>query len=278
MNPTNLSAPIFVLKRQAKALILERDIPLNEALDVIAQREGAVSWSMLAQRSADLLPRRLQDLYGYLNPGDLVLIGSRPGAGKTLLACRVMEQAIKAGANAGFYSLAEPVEPLRERIAAHGVVADGDAKGCWLDCSDDICAEYIEQTSAERLRVGSILVIDYLQMLDERRAHAPLQDQVEALSAFAKRSGCIVLFLCQLDRAVHERRTKPPSVADIRLPNPLDLGLFNKIVFLNRSAQHDDGVELHFAEHVEAKFAARVVANSAKAYHIEDWEASTQDR
>ena len=277
MNPINLSAPVFVLKRQAKAIKLEQNIPLSEALDLVAQREGMTSWSMLAQRSADLLPKRLQDLYGYLNPGDLVLVGARPGMGKTLLACRLIEQAMAAGATAGLYSLVEPLEAMLARLTAHEIATDDPA--CWVDCSDEINAKHIEETATEQVVPGSILVIDYLQMLDERRTNPPLQMQIEALKNFAKRTQCVVLFLCQLDRTVEARRSEPPTLADIRLPNPLDLGLFNKILFLNRAAERKDGVELRFADQDSAKVSARLVAMSqteafsargVPAYRIED--------
>ena len=78
-----LSAPIYILKQQAKALSRKEKIPLHQALDRIASREGFSAWSLLAAKwssdepSATLLAR--------LRPGELVLLGGRPGQGKTLL-------------------------------------------------------------------------------------------------------------------------------------------------------------------------------------------------
>ena len=43
----NLSAPINELKRKAKLLRRSEDIPLNQALNRIAQEEGYTSWSLL---------------------------------------------------------------------------------------------------------------------------------------------------------------------------------------------------------------------------------------
>ena len=42
-----LSAPIFILKQQAKSLAREDKIPLNQALKGIARREGFSDWSLL---------------------------------------------------------------------------------------------------------------------------------------------------------------------------------------------------------------------------------------
>jgi hypothetical protein len=46
-----LSAPIPILKSQAKRLAKEEGIPLSEALNCVAQREGFNSWSLLAKKS-----------------------------------------------------------------------------------------------------------------------------------------------------------------------------------------------------------------------------------
>ncbi len=77
-------------------------------------------------------------------------------------------------------------------------------------------------------------MIDYLQVLDERRVNPPLQNQLESLRLFANETGCIILFIAQLCRGVDERPNEPPTENDIRLPNPLDLRLFNKLMFLYR--------------------------------------------
>ena len=81
-----LSAPIYVLKSQAKELKRTKQITMVEALNQIAQREGFSSWSLLQSKAKDLYPRVREDILGYLNPGDLFLIASRPGLGKTTLA------------------------------------------------------------------------------------------------------------------------------------------------------------------------------------------------
>lgn len=48
----SLSAPIYVLKRKAKLLSREANIPLNQALNRIAKNEGFESWSFLIHRTA----------------------------------------------------------------------------------------------------------------------------------------------------------------------------------------------------------------------------------
>lgn len=61
-----LSAPIFQLKRRAKLMARNNNIPLNEALDQVAQDERFAKWSLLsASMSSGLLSEtvltRLED-------------------------------------------------------------------------------------------------------------------------------------------------------------------------------------------------------------------------
>lgn len=52
------------------------------------------------------------------------------------------------------------------------------------------------------------------------------------LRAFARARGLTVAFLSQIDRRYDPTVKALPDLEDIRLPNPLDLGLFDKACFL----------------------------------------------
>jgi len=85
-------------------------------------------------------------------------------------------------------------------------------------------------------------VIDYLQLLDQKRSTPTLQDQVSDLARFASARGVIIVFVCQIERAFEAVNAPLPGPADIRLPNPLDLSLFSRAWFLHRGVlrSHDD--------------------------------------
>lgn len=101
-----------------------------------------------------------------------------------------------------------------------------------FDASDAISAEYI-MARVSTMPAGTVVVIDYLQLLDQRRENRELMVQVRVLKAFAKERGIIVVFLSQIDRAFDSSAGACPSLDDVRLPNPLDLKLFNKACFLH---------------------------------------------
>ncbi|WP_354084051.1 DNA helicase [Bradyrhizobium sp. S3.3.6] len=227
-----LSAPIYHLKRQAKRLSREEGIPLHAALDRIAATEGFSAWSMLAAKAAAVTPANR--LFPQFKPGDLVLVGARPGQGKTLMSLELAVEAMKSGSRAAFFSLEYTEKDVLDRLRAIGVEPVEFDKLFEVDCSDAISADYIVKQMAAVPR-GTVVVIDYLQLLDQRRENPDLTVQVRALKSFARDKGLIVVFISQIDRS-YDPSVKPcPDLSDVRLPNPLDLTLFDKMCFMNNS-------------------------------------------
>ena len=88
-----LSAPVYQLKRQAKSISREEGIALHKALDRVALAEGFRNWSLLAAHLSANSPSKA--LLDRLRPGDLVLLGARPGQGKTMLSLELIVEAMK---------------------------------------------------------------------------------------------------------------------------------------------------------------------------------------
>ncbi|MBB3018872.1 replicative DNA helicase [Microvirga lupini] len=225
-----LSAPIYLLKRRAKRLAREQDIPLNEALDRIALQEGCKTWSLLASRHAAITP--VGKLFGRLAPGDLVLIGARPGQGKTLMSLELAVEAMRSGSRSVFFTLEYTEKDIRDRFRTIGWDLDHFDGLFSFDCSDTINADHIMRTLTSAPR-GTLAVVDYLQLLDQKRENPPLADQVRALKTFALGRELVIVFVSQIDRSYDPSKKPYPDMHDIRLPNPLDLELFSKACFLN---------------------------------------------
>lgn len=225
-----LSFPIYRLKRNARLLAREEGIALNEALDRVARMEGFQAWSLLAKRHADQKPAAR--VLSWLVPGDLVLVGARPNNGKTFLTLELIVEAAREGRCSAFFSLDFSETDVTGWLdtLTPGWRSVGGA--VTIDTSDGICAEYI----VDRLREsppGSVAVIDYLQLLDQKRSHPEVSDQVRTLKNFAEASGQIIVMISQIDRSFDPGTTPLPGLADVRLPNPLDLTLFSKNCFLH---------------------------------------------
>jgi replicative DNA helicase len=227
-----LSAPIYHLKRKAKRLSREEGIPLHDALDRIATTEGFSAWSLLAAKAAALTPANR--LFPQFQPGDLVLVGARPGQGKTLMSLELAVEAMKSGHRAAFFSLEYTEKDVLDHLRAVGAEPAQFPGLFEVDCSDAISADYVVKQMAAAPR-GTVVVIDYLQLLDQRRENPDLLVQVRALKSFARDKGLIVVFISQIDRS-YDPAIKPcPDLGDVRLPNPLDLTLFDKTCFINNA-------------------------------------------
>lgn len=225
-----LSAPIYHLKRRARTLSREEGIPLNQALDSIARQEGFKSWSLLAAGAAAATPS--SELLARLKPGDLALLGARPGHGKTMMGLKLIVDALKLGRRGVFFTLEYNETDIVSRFkTVGGDIAVFDDR-FEFDNSDAINADYIMARLASA-QPGTVVVIDYLQLLDQKRSNPELTVQVQALKAFARDTGMIIVFISQIDRS-YDAVAKPcPDLDDVRLPNPLDLSLFDKSCFIN---------------------------------------------
>ena len=225
-----LSQPIHRLKRRARLLSRREGIPLHAALDRVAREEGFSAWSMLAARSVAGSPGRAK--LSQLSEGDLLLLGGRPGQGKTLLSLDLVVQAVTVGRTAVFFTLEYNHADVLRCVAAIDGDPESFATKVRIDTSDDINADYIISQLQSATR-GTLVIVDYLQILDQKRKNPTLNEQVTALKSFAQERGLVFIFLSQIHRNFDGGESGVPRLADVRLPNPLDLTLFSKTCFVH---------------------------------------------
>ena len=221
-----LSAPIYVLKQRARALSRRLDIPLNQALDRIAQTEGYDRWSLLTARNP-----KVERLLDALTPGDLTILAARPRQGKTMLCLDLLVRTIRAGGRGAFFTLAYSPSELEDRVAAL-----------------DLDPPMLERLTAESLvgltagdvirglrdePRGTIAIVDYLQGLGPDAERPALRNQVEALRRFAAASGVIIVVISQVDPSYDQAGRSLPTLRDLHLPDPVDLDDFSKACFLH---------------------------------------------
>lgn len=225
-----LSAPLYRLRRDARRLAREASIPLHEALDRVAGAQGFACWSLLVARHAAAKPA--ERLHAWLEPGDLLLIGARPGQGKTRLGLELASLAAWRGSRAVFFTLEWDARTVVERLRALGADLAALAPCFKIDDSPAISAGHIVARLADAPR-GTLAVVDYLQILDQKRSNPDLAAQISQLAAFARSRGVTLAFISQIDRGFDPAAKPLPDIGDVRLPNPLDLTLFGKTCFLH---------------------------------------------
>lgn len=232
-----LSAPVHQLKRRAKALARNENIPHHAALDRVAAGEGFATWSLLLRKASGGAQART--LLEALEPGDLVLIGARPGHGKTLFSLQLAAHAAARGRRSVFFSLEYTAADVAGRLRALGVEPGSLGNAFLFDGSDRIDAGYIAQRLSAEPQ-GTLGIVDYMQLLDRRRDGPDLAAQIGRLKTCARERGHVIALLSQIDRSYDPRRSPVPGLGDVRLANPLELSVFTKACFM-----HDGQMRLH---------------------------------
>jgi len=225
-----LSHPIFRLKRSARLKARQTGIPLSQALDELAAGEGFRSWSHLASAWRSRGPAEV--LLDRFRPGSLVLLAARPGQGKTMLGLEIAATAARSGRIGSFFSSECSETDVHRKLVESGFEGSGEGGGPVVDLSDCVCARHI-MSRLQNMSQGAIVVIDYLQVMDQDRREPPLGKQVGDLKRFAGDRGHTLVFLSQVHRSFDPREKLLPDFEDLRTTNPLNLSMFDAGCFLH---------------------------------------------
>jgi replicative DNA helicase len=256
-----------------------------ESMRTIAQRAmGLLDDIRAAKGGLTGIPTGFLDLdaltHGF-QPGTLVVLGARPGVGKSSLATNIAQNAASRGHVVGMFSLEMPKEELffrqvaaTARIDSHrlqgGYLSDGDwvrivqamneisESSVHLDETPAISMMTV-RSRARRLKTEhglKFLIIDYLQLMGtpdgyETRALA-ISLITGALKALAKDLKIPILLLSQLNReSVKGEKPRRPQLSDLRDSGSIEQDA-DIVMFLHRSDAKDDDAdvtELMIAKH-----------------------------
>lgn len=192
---------------------------------------------------------------GGMMTGQLILLGGRPGMGKTAVALTVARRTAEAGHGVLFISREMPVEQLMMRIVADMLFEAGsratldDVLNGRLSVEDYRLATVIraridrwplvfeEPATLNANRIGPLIrrhqremqqrgiklgvtVVDYLGLLDPPTKRSNREQEMGDISRemknVARAAGITVLALAQLNRGVEQREDKRPLLSDLR--------------------------------------------------------------
>ena len=270
--------------RQGKALKgLER---LNEVLfETFERLDRLNSPDKDLYRGIPTGIRELDNTITGLNRSDLVIIGARPGMGKTSFALNIARHAaITAGKRVAFFSLEMSKEQLASRIISTEALVSGTklrtgdlTEGEWtrLVEAGDILSKadlYLDDSpgitvpemkaKVRRLKDVDLVIIDYLQLMNSaKRIDNRVQEISEitrSLKIMAKELNIPVVTLAQLARAGEKRQEHRPVLSDLRDSGSIEqdadivLFLYRDAYYANESASPED-VDKNKAEVIVAK-------------------------
>ena len=222
-------------------------------------------------------PRVDECLLG-LRPGQMVVLGARPGVGKTSFALNLAVNAARNGAAVAFFSLEmSKVEIAQRLLAAEARVSLQDIRSArirndqWtpilqatnelsmLDIMiDDTPGTTVTEIRAKARRILrgkelGLVIIDYLQLISPpaggRRSdnrQTEVSEMSRGIKIMAKDLGVPVVALSQLSRASEQRssggpggRAKRPQLTDLRESGAIEQDA-DIVCFLDRSMSEDE--------------------------------------
>ena len=217
---------------------------LGEAINLHSERSDFIPMC----DGIDNYIRKLDDKPEYINtglraldnnlhlvPGNFVVIGGRPSAGKTALSLQLACEIAKNGRKVAYFSLETDPDTLYARIIANqlGVplhtVKNKTVSIDELDRLADVKKYPLFVRSAAGKSVGwirtqsirmqaKVVFIDYLQLIHQAGAkdrYSAVTEISMALHEFAQSTGTLVVALAQLNRET-ARAGIPPTAADLR--------------------------------------------------------------
>lgn len=173
---------------------------------------------------------------------ELVILGGRPGSGKTTLAVNIACNVARKHRKVLFFSLEMSGVELHERLVTSlanikpSLGIDVESAQKIIEISERVKNElpltvddrasltvediYIEVKKAKELNNVDLVVIDHLSILKSKKLFKSRYEEVSDISrqlkVIAKEMDVPILCLCQLNRAVEGRELKAPTMADLR--------------------------------------------------------------
>lgn len=203
-----------------------------------------------------------------LNRGNLIVLGARPGMGKSALAINIAQNISDGGGNVAYFTLEMTSREILERLISinsglnmrnvyAGRMHEGDnikikfafekidGMNMWIDESPNVnsqkinakCRRLISKLKSEGKTLDCV-IIDHMHLMSAvKKSKSRYEDITEisgALKQTAKALNCPVLALTQLNRAIDaQQTTRKPILSDLRDSGSIEQDA-DVVMFLHR--------------------------------------------
>ncbi len=239
-----------------------RDVLQNvyQEIETTAENHGAITGSKTGFSGLD-------NYLVQMGKGDLIIVGARPGMGKTSFAMNIAVNVAKSGKAVAIFSLEMSAEQLVTRILSSESLVDskrirtGQLKTeDWDNIAGVIsslsgCDIYIDDTSAitstemkskiRRIPNLGLVVIDYIGLMQSTANTDNRAQQVGEISRnlkiMAKDMGVPIICCAQLNRGTESRTgdNKKPTLSDLRDSGSIEQDA-DIVLFLYRDEYYND--------------------------------------
>lgn len=215
----------------------------TESVNLYQSFKDAMSASDVS--NIDFKFKTLHDVMGYPHPGELLIIGARPGMGKTAfaLAClfnyiccekkRAVMFSLEMSGTELFQRMISSISAIPLQDIRAGNLTD-KMKKCLDDNAKELASnkflslydKTVSNIPALRAAIRKeqkkgdvgLVIVDYLQLLSGsgNNNYEKVSEISRQLKLLAREFNCCVVALSQLSRKVEERSDKRPQLSDLR--------------------------------------------------------------
>lgn len=206
-----------------------------------------------------------------LQKGELVVIGGRPSMGKTATALSIAEGLADNGSNVLLFEMEMTEESLGiRRFAARSNIKASKISSAKLNDVEFTklintfnefskrgriftdCSSYQDilkiKSKCNGLKISKgldVVIIDHLGLMDMSKGENRVQavgEVTRSLKLLAKELDICIILLCQLSRAVEQRRDKIPMLSDLRESGNIEQDA-DLVMFIYREDYYDNECE-----------------------------------
>ena len=241
-DPENVDEQTGELINDLEALLDGRESQAKTLAEITRENKDRYFKDDAAQRMYIGFPK-LDDLLGGLEGGDMIVIGARPGVGKSAFVTQITTALARSGKRVGFYNLEMQEKQVYERfvVAESGIGLTrlrravrflGDEEERFrranevLEKEDRIIittgSKAMSEIRNESRHMGyDVIIIDYLQLLRADKTYrgnryAEVGAISRAIKALAMELNIPIIALSQLNRVSENREGKEPTMAELR--------------------------------------------------------------
>lgn len=241
-DPENVDEQTGELINDLEALLDGRESKAKTLSEITRENKDRYFKDDTAQRLYIGFPK-LDDLLGGLEGGDMIVIGARPGVGKSAFVTQITTALARSGKRVGFYNLEMQEKQVYERfvVAESGIGLTrlrravrflGDEEERFrranevLEKEDRIIittgSKAMSEIRNESRHMGyDVIIIDYLQLLRADKTYrgnryAEVGAISRAIKALAMELNIPIIALSQLNRVSENREGKEPTMAELR--------------------------------------------------------------
>ena len=271
--------------------ISDKVVDIQEMGDVVefdlnlANKEVLASWD--AKKDNDnSIKTYIQNVDKFLysiEPTELFILAAAPSMGKTSLALEIFKNQIINGVEAAFFSLemstiqllnrmyaAESTVELsklrsklfskEERDRLHSTMGQFEGKKFWIDDKSRKISHICNKIRKFVIRhKAKLIIIDYLQLMScDVGKPSNRENEVAIISrelkSLALELGIPIIALSQINRAIHSRADKRPTLGDLRESGAIEQDA-DIVAFVHRPAYFNIQHGIPETEHAELIFA-----------------------